>query len=398
MRTTLLLSLVALTQIATIQATESQASFLKTSTSTGRGRWSVEQANAWYQSTGGWTAGANFIPSTAVNTLEMWQAETYDRETITRELGFAHSLGMKVVRVFLHHKVWTQDQAGFLNRLDDFLSIADSYGIKTMFAMFDDCWNAESSLGKQPDPIPGVHNSQWVRAPGQEETEDQSLHALFRNYFLSIIGRFQNDPRIYLWDIYNEPGNNGFEGRSLPLLQAAFQWAQEANPSQPISAGVWNLNGAPNAEHVNYNLEQTSNGLEGSNRNGFKDLIELQVSQSDVITFHVYSDIPGTTNFLNYMRNHAEGRPVICTEYMARPINSLFSTHIPFFKEQNVVAINWGLVSGKTNTIFPWGSPAGAPEPKIWFHDIFRKDGTPFDQQEVDIIRQNTLGLVSVFE
>jgi hypothetical protein len=73
------------------------------------------------------------------------------------------------------------------------------------------------------------------------------------------------------------------------------------------------------------------------------------------------------------------GRPVIVTEYMARPIGSKFQTHIPMFYEENVGAINWGLVSGKTNTIYPWGSPEGAPEPKVWFHDVVRQDGTPFD-------------------
>lgn len=62
------------------------------------------------------------------------------------------------------------------------------------------------------------------------------------------------------------------------------------------------------------------------------------------------------------------------------------------FHEEGVGAINWGLVSGKTNTIFPWGSPEGASEPKVWFYDIFRKDGTPFDQEEIDVIRQYTIG------
>ena len=104
----------------------------------------------------------NFIPSTAINTLEMWQAETYDRQTIDRELGYAESIGFKVARVFLHPLVWQQNPEAFKERLDDYLSIAESHGIKTMFAMFDDCWNPEGYLGQQPAPIPGVHNSGWV--------------------------------------------------------------------------------------------------------------------------------------------------------------------------------------------------------------------------------------------
>eukprot|EP00347_Sterkiella_histriomuscorum_P006684 403351829 len=390
MRTSLLLSLVALTQFASIQSAEQQASFLKADPTVGRSRWTVKQANAWFQSTLGWRAGVNFIPSTAVNTLEMWQAETYDRETINRELGLVKSLGMQVIRVFLHHKVWAQDQKGFMARLEDFLTMASRNDVSVILVMFDDCWNAEANLGKQPDPIPGVHNSQWVRSPGEKETDDENQFGLFEQYFSSVIGHYKWDPRIYMWDIYNEPGNNGFEARSLPLLKAAFKWAQAQDPDQAITAGVWNLKGAPNTEHINYNLKPNSNALEASNGGGFKELIELQLSQSDIITFHVYADIPGTTNFVNYITEHAEGRLIMCTEYMARTINSQFSTHIPLFREQNIVAINWGLVSGKTNTIYPWGSPAGAPEPKIWFHDIFRKDGTPFDEDEVYTIRVYT--------
>ncbi len=38
-------------------------------------RWSVEKANEWYAKQP-WLVGCNFIPSTAVNQLEMWQEET----------------------------------------------------------------------------------------------------------------------------------------------------------------------------------------------------------------------------------------------------------------------------------------------------------------------------------
>jgi hypothetical protein len=85
------------------------------------------------------------------------------------------------------------------------------------------------------------------------------------------------------------------------------------------------------------------------------------------------------------------GRPLICSEYMARTRNSLFVTHLPIFKRYQVGAINWGLVSGKSNTIYQWGKPVpDGSEPKIWFHDVFRKDGSPFDENEVRVIRQLT--------
>src|SRR4051812_18988297 len=66
-----------------------------------RGPWSREKANEWY-SRQGWLVGANFIPSNAINQLEMWQPETFDTATINRELGWAESIGMNTSRVFLH--------------------------------------------------------------------------------------------------------------------------------------------------------------------------------------------------------------------------------------------------------------------------------------------------------
>jgi endo-1,4-beta-mannosidase len=148
----------------------------------------------------------------------MFQAETFDPTTIDEELGYAAGLGFNTVRVFLHPILWQQDAEAFKKRLDTFLSIAESHKIKTMFAMFDDCWNAEAKLGTQPAPIQGVHNSQWVQSPGAKEYTDQSLFPTYEAYFNDIIGSFKDDDRILIWDIYNEPGNNGHGSTSLPLL------------------------------------------------------------------------------------------------------------------------------------------------------------------------------------
>ncbi len=81
---------------------------------------------------------------------------------------------------------------------------------------------------------------------------------------------------------------------------------------------------------------------------------------------------------------------MICTEYMARTSGSLFKTSLPIFKKEKVGAINWGLVAGKTNTIFAWGTPSDKDEPDVWFHDIFRPDGSVYSEEEVDLIRRLT--------
>jgi len=323
-------------------------------------RWSAEQANAWYAQQP-WLVGCNFIPSTAINQLEMWQAETFDLATIDRELSWAAGLGFNTVRVFLHDLAYAADPDGFKKRLDAFLAVAAKHRIRPMLVIFDDCWNQDPRPGPQPKPVPGVHNSGWVQSPGTKVVLDNQQWPRLRTYVQDLLRSFGQDERVLAWDLYNEPGNNGLREKSLPLLQAVFTWAWEVRPQQPLTAGLW-FDCAP--------------------------LNEFLLSASDVISFHNYNDAENLRRQIHELKKH--GRPVVCTEYMARTRNSRFQTHFPIFREEKVGCYNWGLVSGKTQTIYPWGSPKGAPEPKLWFHDIFRSDGTPFDAEEVAFIRKMT--------
>lgn len=320
-------------------------------------RWSVEQAASWYHQLP-WLVGCNFTPSTAINQLEMWQSETFDPQTIDKELGWAESLGFTTARVYLHDLVWQNDPQGFKQRIDRFLSIASRHAIKPLFVIFDDCWDQHPASGAQRAPKPGVHNSGWVQSPGTDIVLDPSKWTRLAAYVADILTAFGSDDRILLWDLYNEPGNNDLGERTLPLLQAAFAWARGAKPSQPLSVGVWSDN-----QKIN----------------------DFILSASDVITFHNYEDAESLRRQIDRLKNYH--RPLICTEYMARTRSSRFETHLPIFKNEHIGCINWGLVSGKTQTIFPWGSPEGSPEPGEWFHDIFRPDGTPYRQSEVDFIR-----------
>lgn len=322
--------------------------------------WSEEQANEWYQQWG-WLRGANFLPSTAINQLEMWQAETFDTATINRELGWAKGIGMNSMRVYLHHLAWELDPEGFKDRMDQYLSIADNHEIATLFVFFDDCWNPTYKAGKQPDPKPGIHNSGWVRDPGDLLYADSSLNAILEKYVKDVLTHFRDDDRIVLWDLYNEPGNSGYENKSMPLLKKVFQWAREINPTQPLSVGVWNAK--------------------------LVDLGTFQLENSDVITYHNYHNRATHQRWIDSLRVY--GRPLICTEYMARTRDSRFEEIMPLLKDENIAAYNWGLVSGKSNTIYAWNAPMpDGKEPEIWFHDIFRKDGTPYDVQEVRLIKE----------
>lgn len=329
-------------------------------------RWSETKALEWGKKQP-WLAGCNYIPSNAINQIEMWSADTWSPELIDKELGWAEDLGFNTLRVFLSSVVWENDSTGFKSRINDFLDICKKHSIRPHLVFFDDCWNAESSYGKQPEPKPGVHNSGWVRDPSMSLRADTTaLYPRLEAYVTDIIGTFANDDRVLFWDMYNEPGNNKEEGSSLPLLKKAFEWARAAKPSQPLTVGTWCFGDS-----------------------AFDELNAWSLNNSDIISYHNYSGPERQRVLAQAMR--MLNRPVVCTEYMARTSGSTFESIMPILKEYNIGAINWGFVKGKTNTIFTWADvvPSGE-EPKVWFHDIYRPDGSAFDNKEIETIRSLT--------
>jgi len=328
---------------------------------TGVGKqWSVEKANAWYADHS-WIIGADYIPSNAINQLEMWQAQTFDSAINDKELGWAENIGFNTMRVFLHSVAWKQDKDGFKKRINTFLNIAGKHNIQIMFVFFDDVWNKVPQPGTQPAPKPGIHNSGWMQDPGQPLSADSANFPQLEVYVKDVLTTFANDKRILLWDLYNEPGNSGKRDTSLSLLTKIFQWARSVNPDQPLSAGIWAWD--------------------------FEKLNAFQIANSDIVTYHDYEEAPWHQRVIQLLKSI--GRPLICTEYMARTRNSRFSTILPLLKKENVGAINWGFVAGKTNTKYAWDTPiSDGSEPVEWFHDIFRSDGTPYRQDEINLIKK----------
>ena len=346
-----------------------------------QGRWTPERAAAW-QKERGWLVGANFIPSTAINQLEMWQAETFDTATIDRELGWAAGLGFNSMRVFLHDLLWKQDSAAFVRRIDQFLEIANRHGIGVMFVLLDGVWDPNPRLGPQRAPKPHVHNSGWVQGPGADILRDPKRHDELRPYVQGVLKRFATDKRVHAWDLFNEPDNLNSdayrsqeipnkEEMSLALTRKVFAWAREVNPNQPLTVGPWR------GEDFTEAGPKTPVG-------------RLALDQSDVISFHAYTDAVGLAKRITALRRY--GRPLLCTEYLAREFGSTIEAVLPVFKASEVGAYTWGLVDGKTQTIYPWSSWTkpftGAPA--VWHHDLFRRDGTPYDEAEVKIIRSLT--------
>ena len=327
-------------------------------------RWTEEKANNWFEGME-WPIGCNFYPSTAINQLEMWQEETFDLATMDKELRWAEELGFNMMRVYLHYLPWKQDAKGFKQRIEEYLELADKHGMKTMFVLFDDCWYGNAQLGEQPEPVPGLHNSGWLQCPGYAEVNDESVYPVLEAYTKDIIKTFGDDDRVAVWDLYNEPGNSHFPHETMPLLKLVFKWARQVNPSQPLTSSIWNKDKPEYSEQNNWLLQH-----------------------SDIITYHNYGKYEDQKKDIAEFKSF--NRPIICTEYLARTYGSKFETVLPLMKQENVGAINWGLVFGKTQTVYPWGSPVNAPVPEIWHHDIFYEDGKPFDVKEVELIKELT--------
>lgn len=342
--------------------------------------WTPEKANEWY-SDKGWLIGSNYAPAYAINQLEFWQADTFNPESIDKELGWAEDLGMNTMRVYLHDLLYEQDAEGLLKRMDTFLVISAKHNIKPLFVLFDSCWDPFPKIGEQRAPKPHVHNSGWVQSPGLEALKDSTQYPRLQKYVEGVVGKFANDDRVLGWDIWNEPDNTNassygkveLENKSdyvTPLLAKAFTWARSVKPSQPLTSGVW--------------------AGDWSTPEKLTPLQKVQIEQSDIISFHNYDDAASLEKCITWLQQY--NRPIICTEYMARPNGSTFQSSLPVAKKYNVGMYNWGFVDGKSQTIYPWDSwkKQYNAEPPLWFHDIFRKDGTPYKKEETDLIREMT--------
>jgi hypothetical protein len=344
--------------------------------------WAAKAACDWYDKLP-WLVGCNFTPSYAINQLEFWQAETFDIAAIDRELGWAASLGMNAVRVYLHDLLWLQDAAGFVGRINLFLETASNHGIRTMLVLFDSCWDPDPALGPQRQPVPGVHNPGWVQSPGVPALNDAAQQPRLEAYVKGVVRAFADDERVFAWDIWNEPDNGpevslcdpevlAAKGALVaPVLTDAFNWARSARPRQPLTSAIWLGNWS--ATHR------------------LSPIQVIQIFNSDIISFHNYESPRAFAKRVRWLKSY--GRPVMCTEYMARTVGSTFQGVLPHAKKHRVAAFNWGLVSGRTQTHLAWDAAInedislGATP---WFHDVLHPDGRPFCEKEARFLKRIT--------
>ena len=331
--------------------------------------WSAERANAWYAGAGP-IVGCNYLPRTAINTTELWQAESFDAATIDEELGWAAAAGYNSLRVFVQYLVWREDAEGLLQRMERFLGIAAGHGISVTFTLFDDCAFAgrEPYLGRQDDPAPGVHNSGWTPSPGLQLVDERSVWPQLEAYVRAVVQAFGRDARVLCWDLYNEPGNSELHERSTPLVEAAFAWARMEAPQQPLTTSVWR----------------------GNREAKFEDAMSQVIfAASDVISFHCYE-----LEWLERIvaRCKAYGRPVICTEWLHRPLGQTVAATLPVFAREQVGWYQWGLVAGRTQTYLDWRRERNTTPLGRWQHDVFHADGRAYDEAEIELIRAFAFG------
>lgn len=301
-----------------------------------------------------WVQGAVFVPTNAVNQIQQWHQ--YDHDINDREMYYAHLYGINLVRVYIHNLLWEYDRDNLLANMEDFLQIADKYGMKVEVVFFDDCWNDYPEFrpnGDYPAPVFGKHNSQWVEGPGDAykakyNDADGVVKQKLEDYVKGVVSHFKDDERIAFWNVYNEPSN----GESGLMNQVTKQimndsriWIREVNPIHPMSSTGWQFSGGP---------------------------------FSDFITYHPYeSNYPIPAEF-------GDRKEVLADEVMNRLTQSVPGV-VSGFGDKGLGFVMWEFGIGRDNTRFYWGTDVNPAkeEMEVPFHGIVYPDGHPWDVDDV---------------
>ena len=319
-----------------------------------------EEIWTWFERVGE-IKGVNYLPRNAVNAIEMWNKDSFDGDLIKEELKWARSAGFNMLRVPLSFTAWKEDPKGFLERTDQFLEIAQDQGFRTALVLLDDTNRAgrDPQPGAQPDPVPGVHNSQWVPSVAASLVVDTAAWDDIEAYVKAVVHEYRRDDRVLFWDVYQTPGNAGLWDKSLPLMEAAFKWVREEKPEQPLTAGPWKDFSRPMSVRI----------------------MEL----SDFISLQTFDDPKILTASLHLLGRFK--RPIVCTDWLKRQAGNTFENMLPLFRQHRVGWFSRGLVQGRSQLIYPEERKWTKSEEPLWQQDILRPDGTPYRDEEVRLIR-----------
>lgn len=318
----------------------------------------------------------------------MWQRQSFAPHIIARELDWAAQIGINSVRLGLPYIVWQDDANGLLERLDHVLTLLAERSMTAMPYLLDDCEfsGQPPRLGKQPDPVPGLHNSRATGSPGRALVMDQQAWPDIERYVAHVIRTFTDDDRIVAWDVYNEPGNRviftlegaqaydeALEEQALLLLRRAFDCARHIAPSQPLTAAGWRVP----PSYVGDDVEPYDHPLDAA-------AFEL----SDVVSFHAYCSPSRMQRVIERVRRYH--RPLICSEWMGRQADSRIQQQLPLLRREAIGSYIWGFVRGRSQTELPWPDfldPTTSTSEE-WFHDVVDANGLPYNDEETQVIRR----------
>ncbi len=324
------------------------------------GRWGHRRIWDWYNQLGA-VKGVNYVPRYAVNSVEMWMADTFDTDCIDQELGWAREAGYTAIRVPLQYAVWADDPDGFMDRVERFMDIARDNGLRVVPVLFDDFspGGDKPNVGPQPDPEPGVHNAHWVPSPAWDAVVDPAAWQSLEAYVQAVVRAFRRDKTILFWDLYNQAGAGREREGSLPLMEQTFTWVRDLDPRQPLAVPAWTLFGSA----------MTARKLE----------------RSDLITFQSFATPKEVDALLTLLRRH--DRPIICTDWLMRQNGNDFDSMLPLFAACRVGWFNRGLVRGRTQMWLQQEGVRSESDPDVWQQDVLNDDGEPYRREDVEAIQ-----------
>ena len=210
-------------------------------------RWSEERIWEWYNARP-WMRGCNYMSADCVNRVDQWQELGFEErfETTEQELQLMQETGFNTVRLLLEFVVWKEEHDGFMERFERYISLCDKYGMSCMICLANDCMPPRNDprripkIGVQTYDI-GYHGGKKASQHGvmtdaynpHVYLDDPEMRAEYYEMIREIVTKYKDDPRICVWDIYNEPGNRRRGPITMPILKEMFELVREINPSQP---------------------------------------------------------------------------------------------------------------------------------------------------------------------
>lgn len=350
-------------------------------------RWSKERIWDWYNARP-WFRGCNYMSADCANRVDQWQALGFEErfQTTEEELKLMQETGFNTVRLIPEYVVWKEEHDGFMERFDQYLSLCAKYGISCMIVLANDCMPPKTERWKMP--YVGEQTYDWGYHGGKKHSQHGAHNGPAPHFYLDepesredyyrfvreLVTTYKNDPRVCIWDVYNEPGNSRREGISLPYLQELFGMIREIDPIQPLTAGVWRI---PVDEST-----------------PLSPIEQFALDNSDIVSYHCYRDYNSHIRIIKRLKK--EGRPMMNTEWLGRCLqNDVFSL-FPLFYLEKIGCYNWGFVAGKYQTYEPWEKTWQDYESGVnnnvdftkWFHDLYRPNHRPYDPKEIELIKQ----------